>query len=77
MTADIFAKPLSDKLKWSFLCKLGGLFEEGPVAGKLSDSLVAESIHHQSLRVVSVGTHPPGGLEDTLLPDVYPIRCRP
>ena len=59
------------------LCKLGGLFEAGSGAGTWSEALVAEKTHEQGMRVIRAGTHKPGGLEDTLLPDFLPADCRP
>ena len=67
---------MSDKMKWAYLCKLGGLFEAGPDAGTWSEAIVAEKTHEQSMRVVLVGTHRPGGLEESLLPDFLPADCR-
>ena len=69
-------KAFSDKMKWAYLCKLGGLFEAGPDAGTRSEAVVAEKTHEQSMRVVCVGTHRPGGLGETLLPDGFPTDCR-
>ena len=77
MAADIFTKAFTDKMKWSYLCKLGGLFEAGPDAGVWSEAQVAEKTHEQGMRVIRAGTHKPGGLEDTLLPDFLPADCRP
>jgi hypothetical protein len=68
MAADIFTKMFTDKIKWIYLCMLGGLFEHGPKNGVWSEALVAEKTHEQSLRTVLFGTHRPGGPDDTLMP---------
>ena len=59
---------LTDKIKWIYLCMLGGLFEFGPKHGVWTEALVAEKIHEQSLRTILFGTHRPGGPDDTLMP---------
>jgi hypothetical protein len=68
MAADIFTKMFTDKIKWIYLCMLGGLFEHGPKNGVWSEALVAEKTHEQSLRTILFGTHRPGGPDDTLMP---------
>ena len=68
MAADIYTKTFTDKTKWVHLCMLGGLFEFGPKNGTWSESLIAEKIHEQSLRTILLGTHRPGGPDDTLMP---------
>ena len=67
MAADIFTKSFTDNIKWTHLCNLGGLFEFGPKDGKWSEALVAEKVHEQSLRTILLGTHRPGGPDDTLM----------
>ena len=76
MAADIFTKAFSDKMKWAYLCKLGGLFEAGPDAGTWSEAAVAEKTLEHSMRVLQVGTRRPGGLGETLLPDRFPAECK-
>ena len=68
MAADIYTKTFTDKIKWVHLCMLGGLFEFGPQNGKLSEAHIAEKVHEQSLKTIMLGTHRPGGPDDTLMP---------
>ena len=68
MAADIFTRTFTDKIKWVHLCMLGGLFEFGPKNGTWSESSIAEKINEQSLRTILLGTHRPGGPDDTLMP---------
>jgi hypothetical protein len=68
MAADIFAKSFMDQIKRIHLCMLGGSFKVGPKNGTWSEALIAEKIHEQRLLTILLGTHRPGGPDDTLMP---------
>ena len=76
MATDIFTKMFTDKIKWIYLCMLGGLFEAGQKNGVWSEALVAEKFHEQSPRTILFGTHRPGGPDDTLMPPGIPLQFK-
>jgi hypothetical protein len=68
VAADIVTKSFTDKIKWVHVWMLGGLFEFGQKNVTWSEALIVEKIQEQSLRTILLGTHRPGGPDETLMP---------